>query len=159
MIKKITVLVVLFVVLISCTKEVGKQPYSLVFNFDSGQQLKLECLICEKSKVYNTGYGNHTISLKNSKNKIVIIPVVETSPFFEINMLKSEGSHLASLTNQEFSVNAQIIKGPLEMYGEYDKKGKKFIVENGTFSFEWTNALDYGEPIQTLTGSWSLKRK
>lgn len=159
MVKKITLLTLILITSLSCNKEVGKKTYYLIFNFDSGNELKLECRILEKQKVYNTEYGNHTVSLKNSEDKIVIIPVYNTYSYYQITLLKGEGNHLLGLSNQSFKVNDQFINGPLEMYGDYDKKGRKFIVENGTFTIDWTNAADYGQSIQQLKGTWSLKRK
>lgn len=146
----------------ACNKENGKNEYSIVFNLDLGGSLKRHCIIFEKQKKYESGYG-HIENLQNNKNGIVIQSIPKED-YFRLTFLKTEANYLAGQMDVDswinwFWINGKEINGPLEMYGKYEKKGKVFTVDEGTFSVYWENAADYGEQPQLLTGTWTLKRK
>jgi len=152
--------------LTGCTKEVGKVEYELYFKFASSDESLFNCLIYEKSKHYIA--PNEDDIYKGDKSYLLIKSSSTIKNNFEIVLLKTESNQLITInpvknwgiSNALFASNQDVnLLGTIEMNGSYKKKGKKFIVENGTFTINWSNAPDYGEPVQELTGTWSLKRK
>lgn len=158
--KNIYLIIGTLFLLMSCSKENGKNSYDLTFNYDSGESENYVCVIYEKRKSYETGYGDLE-DLKQNKNGIVLQSVKDESPYIKLKLLKTEAEYLACYATMDFwfQVNGKQINGPLEMYGKYEKKGKAFTVNEGTFSVYWENAADYGEQPQLLTGTWTLRRQ
>lgn len=163
--RKLLILSLLFA--ISCTKEVGKKTYELNLNFDSGAKKSIECLIYEKKKHYKIDNGSD-IYIEDIDNYLYLTSVNNsTSDYLSLQLIKTEADYLACMNNVHlyvdnvnFASNSNVLlKGILELYGSYIKKGRKYIVDNGTFSIYWENAADYGEQPQLLTGTWTLRRK
>jgi len=152
----------------SCNKEVGKEKYMLKLNFNDNCVKNIDCVIYEKSKEYETEAGDKYNMLGNPNFIKVVAGNSSDTEYFVFHFVKTEANYLASINllnnmtinNAAFASNQNItINGVCNLNGSYKKKGKKFIVENGTFTINWSNAPDYGEPVQELTGTWSLKRK
>ena len=64
------------------------------------------------------------------------------------------------ISNCSFASNQTIkAKGSIAVVGDYKSPYRKFKVENGTFTYKWANAEDYGMNDTTFTGTWTLKRE
>lgn len=153
----------------SCTKEIAKEPYTLSFKFNTGEQINVDCLVHEKPKKYESSTAEWETKYSNFKKCILIYVEAQfyTSGVWGMSLLKTEAKYLAGMTyfqapvdNASFAAGQNIdISGVIDMYGSYDKKGRKYTVDEGTFTFQWTNAADYGETNKALNGTWTLKRK
>lgn len=165
--KKLTQTFLIFLLLTNCTKEVGKEGYNLTFKFNSSEQITAEYLIYEKPKKYNNSSAESTTTSNNKAYLIYLEAQFYTSEIMGMILFKTEADYLAGINNfhapcanASFATGQNVdLQGVMDMYGAYDKKWRKFIVEEGTFTFNWTNAADYGETNKTLTGTWTLKRK
>ena len=164
--RKLVFLILVFFQLVACTKEVGKEPYELVFQFETQEQILFECLIYEKQKKYVGADGSNIH--KGDDSIIILKTLSKIQDDFQLDLFKTKADYLICInkiygwriSTASFASNQDVnLLGVIEMNGSYKKKGKKFIVENGTFTINWSNAPDYGEPVQELTGTWSLKRK
>ncbi len=162
--KNLVYLLFLSLLFVGCRKEKGKESYELKLIFSSGDIVNIEGVIDEKKITKK-------VDLRRKKAINIVYFRAENYPdsFHDLSLsiFKLENNILAGinnayfqLDNASFAVNQSVfLDGVLEMNGEYERKGIKFFVENGTFTFNWNNASDYGEPVQELTGTWSLKRK
>jgi len=152
----------------SCSKEVGKEPYELIFQFASGEHLNIDLKIYEKPKTYE-GEDEEKINITNAYDRLALVSLNSSLPNeLNFSLYKTENKELIGLfqiemlqvPNASFASNQNVnLLGSLNLNGSYKKNGRKYSVENGTFKINWTNAPDYGEPMQELTGTWSLKRK
>lgn len=155
-------LLISILLLLGCHKEVAKKSYLLQLNFDSGGVSKSEGVIYEKDKKYkHDGYKSYVIL----GNKNAMIFDSEDGLSFWIfktpeEKLIAEVSYFFSVDNASFANDATAnCYGSLELEGAYTRSGRKIKVENGTFKFTWSNAEDYGQVDQVLTGTWTLQRK
>lgn len=167
MMKSIFVFILPLLMVLACSKEVGKKPYILEFIFESGEKVIVEGMIYEKVKDYGIPEVESHINIHQDAHIIYLDGLVDGSSKMELVLFKTEASYLAAKTNLSIPVkqatfaNGQnvLLSGILDMYGPYNKKYRKFIVEQGEFTVVWTNAADYGQTNKTLSGTWSLKRK
>lgn len=165
--KKLTLLFLLIQLLTNCTKEVGKDIYNLTFTFNTGDKITTECLVYEKSKKYKSSAAEQALASESGGNLIYVEAQFYTTEIWGMSFLKTEAEYLAGISyfhapclNASFATGQNIdVQGVMDLYGSYDKKWRKFTVEEGTFTFQWTNAVDYGETNKVLTGTWTLKRK
>jgi len=152
-------------ILSACTKEVGKKPYVLAFNFSSGDSYKIKGRVFEKNKKYSeseTGVLDGDV-MEGNKNAIVFGN--NSADFREI--FKTDNSLLTGTFPEVFDIancifaNNQTVstKGSLSLEGEYKSPFRKFKVESGTFTYKWANAEEYGMNDTILTGTWTLKRE
>lgn len=165
--KKLTLLILVILLLTSCTKEVGKEVYNLTLTFITGEQIKTEYLVYEKDKKYKNTQANLYLNNDPDAKLIYLKAPFDPSQTLGMILFKTEADYLAGInnfhapcTNASFAAGQNIdLQGVIDMYGAFDKKWRKFTVEEGTFTFQWTNAADYGETNKELTGTWTLKRK
>lgn len=153
--------------LFACTKEVAKKDYLMVLQFDNG--IKSECLgrIYEKHKVYhqrNTNEIGDMVSMKNYPNAIYFY----SNDGIQVYLFKTKEEKLVGTVTQlihitngssTLGVEAGNMIGNLEFEGDYKSPFRKITVNNGRFTFQWSNAADFGLTDTTLTGKWTLKRK
>lgn len=157
----------LCILILGCTKEVGKKEYELIFTFSTSERCIINSFVFEKTKKYKNQDANYYVGKPHVGNQIYIEGKLYNGANFPLILFKTEAKFLAGinavsipLNSASFAGNQNIqVTGILDMYGKYEKKGRKFIVENGTFTIDWTNAADYGQSNQQLTGTWTLKRK
>ncbi|MEZ4889047.1 MAG: hypothetical protein R2779_00370 [Crocinitomicaceae bacterium] len=154
---RISLFFLLIFVCYTCQKENGKNEYELAFYFDNGGVDKHNCILFEKRKKYEDGYGM-VENLTKNEHEIVLQSYKDT--YFHLHFIKTEAGYLASISTTFHSLtnNLKYINGSLEMNGKYYRKGKVISVNEGTFSVFWENASDYGEQPQLLTGKWTLKK-
>ncbi len=166
--KKLSIIILVILLLNSCTKEVGKELYNLTFTFNTGEQITTECLIYEKAKKkYESSTAENILNHKEDLHLIYLEAQFYTSEIIGVTLFKTEADYLVGIdnfhapcANASFAAGQNVdVQGVIDMNGSYDKKWRKFIVEQGTFTFQWTNAADYGETNKELTGTWTLKRK
>ena len=148
----------------TCTKEVGKKPYSLELTFASGEVLPLTVLIYEKAKKYDIEVP---IYAKKQTNAIYIES--DNSIPWELVMFKDNEERLVGINDVnywkfsavDFAGGQEVSAyGVIEMDGLYTKKGRKFTVENGTFTITWANSNEYGIPApKIITGTWRMERE
>jgi len=151
-------------ILFACTKEVGKKPYSLELTFPSGEVLPLTVLVYEKAKEYSPDVPINSYEQTNS----VYIESDDTYPW-ELMMYKKDEERLVGINDinywkfsaVDFAGGQEVSAyGVIEMDGLYTKKGRKFTVENGTFTITWANSNQYGIPApKVITGTWRMERK
>jgi hypothetical protein len=160
---------VLSLSLFGCTKEVARKFYILQLHFDNGMEHESEGRIFEKDKVYKSDDPediDNSVTMHYLPNSIKYFSKNELT----IILFKTKEKQLVGATNSVESLtvkNASAIiglessklEGILELEGSYKSPFRKITVENGTFSFTWSNAEDYGLQDTVLTGTWSLKRK
>lgn len=153
--------------LLGCTKEVAKKDYLLVLQFNNG--IKSECMgrIYEKDKVYhqkNTNEIGDHVAMKYYPNSIFFY----SNDGVQVYLFKTKEEKLVGTTTQllhitngssALGVETGNIYGNIEFEGNYKSPFRKIKVEQGTFTFQWSNAADYGLNDTTLTGTWTLKRK
>lgn len=166
--KKLSLIILVFLLFFSCKKEVGKEVYNLTFTFNTSEQITTECLIYEKAKKkYESSTAENILNHKENLHLIYLESQFYTSEILGMTLFKTEADYLAGINNfhapcanASFAAGQNIdVKGVIDMNGAYGKKWRKFTVDEGTFTLKWTNAADYGETNKTLTGTWTLKRK
>jgi len=143
---------------------VGKKPYSLELTFASGEVLPLTVLIYEKAKKYDIEVP---IYAKKQTNAIYIES--DNSIPWELVMFKDNEERLVGINDVnywkfsavDFAGGQEVSAyGVIEMDGLYTKKGRKFTVENGTFTITWANSNEYGIPApKIITGTWRMERE
>lgn len=165
--KKLTLLFFVILLFTNCTKEVGKEVYNLTFSFNTGERITTECLVYEKSKKYKSSTAEQVLVSESAGKIIYVEAQFYTTEIWGMSFLKTEADYLAGISyfhapcaNASFAAGQNVdIQGVMDMYGSYGRKWRKYTVEEGTFTFQWTNAADYGETNKVLTGTWTLKRK
>ncbi|AEA43845.1 hypothetical protein [Fluviicola taffensis] len=141
-----------------CTKENGKKPYNFALFFDSGDEWHFEWKIYEKYRKdhYDDEDLAQDVTLKHGR----AIYLENDKVLIKTESKKLMGSFLIEKTQTTlFSGNQTgMFEGFLTVEGSYEKKGRKFIVEDGKFEFLWTNAEAYGMQDTVLKGKWTMKR-
>jgi hypothetical protein len=159
--------ILLLFVISSCTKEVARKHYLLKLHFNNGMEHESDGVIYEKDKTYKSksveDIGDH-VAMKYYPECIWF------SDYDQIDMklFKTKEDKLVGTTTQTILVSnasnvigieSEKLFGSLELEGAYKSPFRKITVDNGTFSFTWSNAEDFGMQDTVLTGTWSLKRK
>lgn len=165
--KKTIFLIGLLFLFSNCTKEVGKKPYDFIMKFDSGDYLSLEVAIYEKAKEYENQNVQYNINTQTNTSAIYIEDITKGPHQIDMVLYKTDNKRLVGVDNLQNTLIANAsfaggqhinVYGTMELEGSYSKFCRRFRVEEGTFSFDWTNAADYGYSNQTLTGTWTLKQ-
>ncbi|AEA43835.1 hypothetical protein [Fluviicola taffensis] len=156
--KKIFYIFICCFLVLACTKENGKKPYDFAFVFESGDEWHFEWKIYEKPRKddYDDEDLSQDINLKDGRG----IYLENDKVLIKTESKKLMGSFFIEKTETTIFSGNQTgsFEGYLTVEGSYEKKGRKFIVEDGTFEFLWTNAEVYGMQDTVLKGKWTLKR-
>jgi len=169
--KGVFFLLMLFVAVVnsSCFKENGKKEYELEFKFSNGELVSTKGNIYEKPKK-NYPDGDFNQFYKDNKKCIGFHKTGNNSAntfdgeFLalltkEDKMISSENSSFVLYNSSLTGNSSTVLIGALHCIGDYKSPFRKFTVDSGTFTFEWSNAEDFGLQDTVLTGTWSLKRK
>lgn len=125
---RIVPILLLIILLTGCKKENGKHEYEMRMVFDSGDVFTDSGIIQEKK-------------LTRRKDQEIYIDVFNGYMFLKIKESKlicSDRLYLKSSTPVAFA-NGMTgnFNGDVYFEGNYTQKGRKYIVENGTFEFIW----------------------
>ncbi|AEA43851.1 hypothetical protein [Fluviicola taffensis] len=157
--KKLLYIFICCLLVLRCTKENGKKPYDFALVFESGDEWHYQYKMYEKYRKdhYDDEDLAQDVTLKHGR----AIYLENDKVLIKTESKKLMGSFLIEKTQTTlFSANQTgSFEGFLTVGGSYEKKGRKFIVEDGKFEFLWTNAEVYGMQDTVLKGKWTLKRK
>lgn len=169
---KICLTLFVFFVFNSCMKENAKHEYVFTMKFSNGDEISNQFLICEKLKHYNIENAPLYNSMKSNPNLIYLVFQSglndKVRMYQDITLIKTNDSLTREYINNFIRFTPSSILGngtdisaigKLELKSTFKRRFRKIIVENGTFTYEWQNAEDYGQTDQTLTGTWTLKRE
>ncbi|MCO5259922.1 MAG: hypothetical protein M9916_07245 [Crocinitomicaceae bacterium] len=159
------ILIIGLLILFGCGKENAKKEYVLSLHFDSGFVKEISCFLYEKGGKYSTNSSD--VHMSSIATYIYLRNDNLNEESIKLELVLTEAKFIACLdrvwincNNASFASGQNVrLYGLLEMYGKYERKGKKVIVNDGSFSIYWYNANDFGEQPQLLEGSWTLKRK
>lgn len=142
-IKGMIVAAILF--LSSCIKENIKTPYLFYLYFDSGDTWKMDVFVDDKKEQINLKRASLPETIVVELFKVKNNKITGTGHFSPFYFTKTNGS-------------VDFWSGKIEVDATYERKGKNYIVDNGTFSLL---VYDTNQPItySLHTGKWSLKRK
>jgi hypothetical protein len=138
-------------ILAGCKKENGKHDYEMRLAFDSGDVFTESGKIQEKK-------------LERRKGQELYVDVFNGYTFLKVKDNKficADKLFLRSSSPVNFAGGQTgAINGDIYFEGNYTQKGRKYIVENGTFEFIWRNEVT-GASVdnQVHKGRWTLKRK
>ncbi|AEA43837.1 hypothetical protein [Fluviicola taffensis] len=156
--KKLLYVFICCLLVLGCTKENGKSIYDFALVFESGDEWHYYWQIYEKHRKdhYDQEDLPYTIALKSGRG----IYLGDHRALYKTESKKLMGTFLISKPEGTlFSGNQTgMFEGFLTVEGSYQKKGRKFIVEDGKFEFLWTNAEAYGMQDTVLKGKWTMKR-
>jgi hypothetical protein len=168
--KTITSILLSIFFVLSCRKEVARKYYLLTYTFSSGETITIRGRIFEKDKKYKEkdgdDIGQHLTV--NDPNAIIFGYTGDSDVGHQIyTMFKTKEEKLTGtwiqvldIPNCSFANNQMIkAKGSIAVVADYKSPYRKFKVENGTFTYKWANAEDYGMNDTILTGTWTLKRE
>lgn len=164
--KQVALLLVLFA-LSACTKEVARRHYLLKLNFDNGIKHESDGRIFEKDKEYKK---KHTYDIDDHVDMGIYPDAIYfyANDGIQVYLFKTKEEKLVGTITQLLHVTGGSsvlgndtgnLIGNLELQGAYKSPWRKITVKNGTFTFQWSNAEDFGLTDTTLTGTWTLKRK
>ncbi|AEA43839.1 hypothetical protein [Fluviicola taffensis] len=156
--KKLVYLLICCLSIWGCSKENGKKTYDFALFFESGDEWHYEKKIYEKYKKYYDQDENLDIDFGLKYGRAIYLEVGQI--FYKTDDKKLMGSFLIEKTQTTLFSGNQTgsFEGFLTVEGSYQKKGRKFIVEDGKFEFLWTNAEAYGMQDTVLKGKWTMKR-
>jgi hypothetical protein len=157
--KNLTYILICVFLALGCKKEIGKKPYDFALYFESGDEWHFEWKIYEKYRKdhYDQEDLPYTIALKPGRG----IYLGDHRALYKTESKKLMGTFAINKDGNTFFSGNQSgnFEGYLTVEGPYEKQGRKFIVEDGTFEFLWTNAEAFGMQDTVFKGKWTLKRK
>lgn len=127
----------LCILILGCTKEVGKKEYELIFTFSTSERCIINSFVFEKTKKYKNQDANYYVGKPHVGNQIYIEGKLYNGANFPLILFKTEAKFLAGinavsipLNSASFAGNQNIqVTGILDMYGKYEKKDASSLLK------------------------------